>query len=30
MEYSMDDSEHGTHQVRWSFVGSLNWNIGSR
>ncbi|MBA0709159.1 hypothetical protein Golax_024214 [Gossypium laxum] len=28
MEGSMDDSEHGTHQVRWSFVGSLNWNMG--
>ncbi|MFQ6626193.1 hypothetical protein Gotur_005398 [Gossypium turneri] len=24
MEGSMDDSEHGTHRVRWSFVGSLN------
>ncbi|MBA0610792.1 hypothetical protein Godav_011576 [Gossypium davidsonii] len=28
MEGFMDDSEHGTHQVRWSFVGSLNWNMG--
>ncbi|MBA0736717.1 hypothetical protein Gogos_010228 [Gossypium gossypioides] len=30
MEDFMDDSEHVTHQVRWSFVGSLNWNMVSR
>ncbi|MBA0679887.1 hypothetical protein Goari_011629 [Gossypium aridum] len=29
MEGSMDDSEHCTHQVRWSFMGSLNWNMVS-
>ncbi|MBA0660671.1 hypothetical protein Goklo_012648 [Gossypium klotzschianum] len=27
MEGSMDDSEHGTHWVQWSFVGSLNWHM---
>ncbi|MBA0700928.1 hypothetical protein Goari_022566, partial [Gossypium aridum] len=25
----MDYLEHGTHRVLWSFVGSLNWHIGS-
>ncbi|MBA0785712.1 hypothetical protein Gotri_025542 [Gossypium trilobum] len=25
----MDDSKHGTYRVRWSFVGSLNWHMGS-
>ncbi|MBA0620179.1 hypothetical protein Godav_005942 [Gossypium davidsonii] len=25
MEGSMDDSEHDTHRVQWSFVGSFNW-----
>ncbi|MBA0723267.1 hypothetical protein Golax_003861, partial [Gossypium laxum] len=25
----MDDSDHGTHRVGWSFVGSLNWHMGS-
>ncbi|MBA0742023.1 hypothetical protein Gogos_015130 [Gossypium gossypioides] len=29
MEGSIDYSEHGTHWVRWSFVGSLNWHMGS-
>ncbi|MBA0838954.1 hypothetical protein Goarm_004737 [Gossypium armourianum] len=29
MEGSMDDSEHNTHRVRWSFVGSLNWHMES-
>ncbi|MBA0723302.1 hypothetical protein Golax_003890 [Gossypium laxum] len=29
MEGSMDDSEHNTHRVRWLFVGSLNWHMGS-
>ncbi|MBA0822402.1 hypothetical protein Goarm_019207, partial [Gossypium armourianum] len=29
MEGSMDDSKHSTHRVQWSFVGSLNWHIGS-
>ncbi|MBA0756751.1 hypothetical protein Gogos_021599 [Gossypium gossypioides] len=25
----MDDSEQATHLVRWSFVGSLNWHMGT-
>ncbi|MFQ6634301.1 hypothetical protein Gotur_011361 [Gossypium turneri] len=29
MEGSIDDSKHGTHRVQWSFVGSLNWHMGS-
>ncbi|MBA0693019.1 hypothetical protein Goari_010535, partial [Gossypium aridum] len=29
MEGSMDDSEHGTHWVQWSFMGSLNWHMKS-
>ncbi|MBA0707247.1 hypothetical protein Golax_019311 [Gossypium laxum] len=30
MEGSMDDPEHSTYWVRWSFVGSLNWHMGNR
>ncbi|MBA0812949.1 hypothetical protein Gohar_026856 [Gossypium harknessii] len=29
LESSMDDSEHSTHQVPWSFVGFFNWHMGS-
>ncbi|MBA0755989.1 hypothetical protein Gogos_020715 [Gossypium gossypioides] len=29
MEGSRDDSKNGTHWVRWSFMGSFNWHIGS-
>ncbi|MBA0722774.1 hypothetical protein Golax_003420 [Gossypium laxum] len=29
MEGSMDDSEHSTHRIQWSFVGSLNWHMES-
>ncbi|MBA0820507.1 hypothetical protein Gohar_028467 [Gossypium harknessii] len=29
LESSVDDLEHSTHWVRWSFVGSLNWHMGS-
>ncbi|MFQ6629090.1 hypothetical protein Gotur_008003 [Gossypium turneri] len=29
MDGSVDDLEHSTHWVRWSFVGSLNWHMGS-
>ncbi|MBA0679939.1 hypothetical protein Goari_011680, partial [Gossypium aridum] len=29
MEGSIDDLEHDTHQVRWSFMGSLNWHMES-